>query len=146
MISSRGCGDSVPVPSNSVTICRVIRKVNCHGRVVICSYFSPQCKSSLCIIHTRVPKTDRIHFGEIRKTFKHAFCGQINSLLCIEWFEHFCKDQELRLITISTSEVASLNKIVSVYDISKPLIHAYNEHDPQKLWILNAPYNSIKSC
>ena len=73
LISSRGCGDSVPVPSNSVTICRVIRKVDCHGRVVTYFSFSPQCKSSSCIIYTRVPKTDRIHFGEIKKTFKHVF-------------------------------------------------------------------------
>ena len=72
--------------------------------------------------------------------FQHKFCGNTNSLVYVQWFEKFSRDLSSSLIFVYTSETASqLNPIVHISDLSKPLIHGYDDEEEGKLWILNAP-------
>ena len=74
---------------------------------------------------------------------------------------HICKadkayisrDMSSSLIFVNTSETTShMNPIVHISDLSKPIIHAYDNQEEAKLWILNAPLsfcpvlNSRCSC
>ena len=66
--------------------------------------------------------------------FKHSFGCKLRTLLFIHWFNSSKKDPESALHYV---DVKSHNRcvcsVVSTEDVSKPLIHAFDQEEPNKL-------------
>lgn len=127
-------------PENVIMSRSFLTKVDSHGRHIRYSPYSPKSKHSSCIVYMHSTVDKRVMFGDIKMAFQHKFCGITNSLVYVQWFEKFSRDMSSSLIFINTSETTPhMNPIVHISDLSKPLIHAYDNEEEGKLWILNAP-------
>ena len=74
-----------------------------------------------------------IHFGRIQFIFKHRFNG-VHTLVKVCWFDGFVKDVESGLVFIDLkSNNAMLSTIVSLDEVSRPLIHAIDDNDHNTL-------------
>ena len=147
--TSVSCSETVPAseifvvehcPENVITSRNFLVKVDSHGRHIRYSPYSPTLKHSSCIVYMHSPIARQVVFGEIKMAFQHKFHGNTDSLIYVHWFDKFSRDMSSNLIFVHTSETAShINPIVHISDLSKPLIHAYDNEGEGKLWILNAP-------
>ena len=87
-----------------------------------------------------VPHTDCIMvFGRIKYIFSHEFIGHVHILAYVHWYDTSTIDKETGLKSISlTSTNKSQPNVVSLHYLSRPLLHAVDENNPSKLWILNS--------
>ena len=74
-------------------------------------------------------------FGRIRMIFKHKFNNKEKVLVYVTWFDSVL-DRESGLYTLDLQSQLQLPAIVTICDLSRPLIHAYN-HEDNQVWILN---------
>lgn len=76
-------------------------------------------------------------FGRIQMIFKHRFNRNERILVYVTWFEStFDLQSGLYSLDTEFQLQAPLPPIISIYDLSKPLIHAC-ETKPNRVWILN---------
>ena len=80
-------------------------------------------------------------FGRIQMIFKHKFDGK----LFVHWFSTSTEDPESGLyFTDVKSHDCCVCSVVSIADVSNPLIHAIDHENLNKLWILNYhAYNNL---
>ena len=77
-------------------------------------------------------------FGRIQFMFDHMFNSHLHTLACVCWYDRHNTDRDSGLIQVST--ISSTSTIVPFSYLSRPLIHAIDEKDTNKLWILNSPF------
>ena len=77
-------------------------------------------------------------FGRIQFIFNHTLNNNTHTLAYVHWFEDAVVDSisDLFHVNIKTRN-NSVQAIVYLTQLSKPLIHATDEVDDDKLWILN---------
>ena len=78
-----------------------------------------------------------VQFGRIQFIFKHTFNDRVHTLVKVRWFNGFVKHIESGLAFIDLNSNSLLSPIVCLDEVSRPLIHAVDDSDPKKLWILN---------
>ena len=76
-----------------------------------------------------------IKFGRIQMIFRHIFNHNERVLAYITWFESTL-DRDSGLYTLDLQSQLQFPAIVSIRDLSRPLVHAYDQEDNQ-VWILN---------
>ena len=55
----------------------------------------------------------------------------------MKWYNGFMVDRESGLLYINLKSYSISNPVVLLKDLVRPLIHAVDEAEPDKLWILN---------
>ena len=77
-------------------------------------------------------------FGRIQFIFNHTLDSETHTLACVHWFEDAVVDSVSGLFHVNTNtRNTSVQEIVYLAHLSNPLIHATDEADAHKLWILN---------
>lgn len=105
--------------------CTFVTKRDNHGRHIRYSSDDPKFKHSSCIVYTQPDKSsEQVVLGKITKTFQHAFNGRVNDFLFVCWYGQFEREKESNLIVNTHIEHSFLNPIISVSDVSKPLVYA----------------------
>ena len=83
-------------------------------------------------------RSSRRTFGRIKFIFEHQFNNKIHTLASVHWYDDSIVDQASGLIYVNTTTTnRSVSRVVHLSDISKPLVHAVDELDEDKLWFLN---------
>ena len=83
-------------------------------------------------------RSSRSTFGRIQFIFEHQFNNNIHTLVSIHWYDDSIVDQASGLIYVNSKTTnRSVSRVVNLSDISKPLVHAVDELDVNKLWFLN---------
>ena len=86
-------------------------------------------------IHLR---SSRSTFGRIQFLFEHRFHNKVHTFASVRWYADSTVDQASGLIYVNTKAInRSVSNVVHLRDISKPLVHAVDELDEDKLWFLN---------
>ena len=89
-------------------------------------------------VHHKVGLVNGIKsFGRIQFMFDHMFNGHLHTLACVCWYDGHTTERDSGLVQVS--KTSSTLTIVPFSDLSRPLIHAIDENDKNKLWILNSP-------
>ena len=91
----------------------------------------------MCIKPDIIDTIDVI-FGRITFLFEHNFNNTTSSLAYVHWFDGYSVDSDsgLRIVNVhSLSKVIS--PIVSVHQLSNPLIYAVDHQHNNKVWIIN---------
>ena len=92
-------------------------------------------KSSYISLKTRSTTNT---FGRIQFIFTHSFMNKTHTLACVHWFEDAVIDSISGLCHVNVNTTnSSVQAIVYLTQLSKPLIHATDEVSDDKLWILN---------
>lgn len=76
-------------------------------------------------------------FGRIQFIFDHRFRNKVHTFASVHWYDDAIVDQASGLIHVNTTINRSVSNVVHLRDISKPLVHAVDELDQDKLWFLN---------
>lgn len=76
-------------------------------------------------------------FGRIQMIFKHSFNHCERVLAYVHCFDQPERDTDSGLYTVSLNSSANINKVVSLTDLSRPIVHAVDCDDPNRLWVLN---------
>ena len=77
-------------------------------------------------------------FGRIDFIFDHSFNNKNHTLACVHWYEDSLTDSTSGLFHVNRkTKNNSVPAIVYLTQLSKPLIHATDEINEDKLWILN---------
>ena len=78
------------------------------------------------------------NFGRIQFIFEHNFNSNTQTFVCVHWYDSAttCQTSGLKYVNVETQNT-SLPDIAYLKDVSKPLVHAKDDIDPNKLWILN---------
>ena len=106
---------------------------NMYGRTVLLS--SREADSALSFSSYVLARlSDKLVFGRIEFFFHHTFCRSRNTLAYVCWFDHPQQDSESGLWYVDAKCESSLNPIVSVSNLSSPLVTAT---DCDRLWILS---------
>lgn len=122
-------------PDKSITCRNFVVKVDRHGSTYsLFTLFSNIQTLIVYCVHT-------LSYDWTSCPFLHKFRGKTYSFVHVCWFKKFSRDPSSNLIIVNTSEIASHNPIAHVSDLSKPLIHAFDEEEEDKVWILNAPHS-----
>ena len=106
-----------------IVLCKFHTKCDNHGRVMY-SADNPASKHSSCIIYSQAATSKQVLFGKIIKTFWHLFSDHVHFLLHVMWYDLFEREKESKIIVVDTSKQSSFNPIISIADVSKPLIYA----------------------
>ena len=62
----------------------------------------------------------------------------MNALVKVCFFDGFTRDEESGLVFVDLNSSSSmLSPVVSLDEVSRPLIHAVDDLDSSKLWILD---------
>ena len=132
--------DTVQVEERGIVSCKFHTKCDKHGRVTTYSADNPVSTHSSCMIYSQTTTSKQVIFGKIVKTFRHNFNGNANSLLHVMWYDCFECEKESKIIVVDTSKRSSFNPIISINDVSKPLVYAC-DNENSKLYILSCPPN-----
>ena len=92
-------------------------------------------------IHINSPGHPMDHdiFGRIKFIFLSKFNGNKHVLAYMHWYNRSTTDQETSLKYFHlSSHNRSIPSIVPLTALSKPLIHAIDDNNPDKLWIINS--------
>lgn len=77
-------------------------------------------------------------FGRIQFIFDHTVDDKTHTLACVHWYEDSVVDTISGLIYVNVKTRSSaIQSLVYITQLSKPLVHATDEADGDKLWILN---------
>lgn len=98
------------------------------------SYVAWRSKSSCAAVATS--NTDLV-FGRIQLILKHRFNSCEHLLAYIHWFDQPEHDAESGLYTVALNSSANHCKVVPLSDLSRPIVHAIDCDDPNKLWVLD---------
>lgn len=78
---------------------------------------------------------DTLMYGRVLTIFRHVFLSSPTVFLYIAWFDDPVVDTETNLNYVL---IASQNQsIIPINAMLKPLVVAFDEEEPEKLWILN---------
>lgn len=124
-------------PSKEVTRYKVYTLKGQHNRSIRFGSVLSEHENSVHVSsYVHLNKT--LTYGRIQFIFEHCFNNKTHTLVCVHWYDRTttCQSSGLKYVNVSTQNV-SLPEIVYLTDISKPLVHAKDEADPNKLWILN---------
>ena len=132
-------------PSKSIAALPVYVKQDEHGRKVKYSTATADDPASsftssyvaLKAFTTDERATHHVVFGRIQMIFKHCFNQCERVLAYVHWFDRPQRDVESGLYTVNLNSFASVHKVVSLTDLSRPIAHAVDCDDPNKLWLLN---------
>jgi hypothetical protein len=75
--------------------------------------------------------------GRIQMIFKHRFNEHERLFAYLHCFDPPERDMESGLHTVSLNSSSITHTVVPLSDLSRPIIHAVDSHDPNKLWLLN---------
>lgn len=82
--------------------------------------------------------SQRHTFGRIKFIFTHNFDNRRHILACVHWYADSITDHTSGLVCVDQRTINKrISSIVFLTDISKPLVHALDDCDKEKLWILN---------
>lgn len=132
-------------PSDSISSLPVLFMQDEHGRKIKYSTLrsddpTSTIASSYVALHLHnsagVSSGDVVN-GQIHMLFKHQFNKTEHILAYVYWFKKFERDIESGLYTATLNSYCDCCKVVSLSDLSRPLIHAIDCHDPNMLWLLN---------
>lgn len=88
-------------------------------------------------VHLKTRHTNET-FGRIQFIFDHTFNNKNHTLACVHWYEDSMTDSNSGLFHVNVKTKNNLvPTIVYLTQLSKPLIHATDELNEDKLWILN---------
>ena len=73
--------------------------------------------------------------GHIVTIFEHSFLSTTNAFAYVSWFDGPYTDSEINLVFVLTS--SQTQSITPIGSLSKPLVVAYDDEEPDKLWILS---------
>lgn len=77
-------------------------------------------------------------FGQIQMIFKHKFNQRQHILAYVHWFDQSERDRESGLHTVTLDSSCNACKVASIFDLSRPVVHALDCHEQNKLWLLNS--------
>ena len=75
--------------------------------------------------------------GRIQMIFKHRFNEHERLFAYLHCFDRPECDMQSGLHTVSLNSSSSTHTVVPLADLSRPIIHAVDSDDPNKLWLLN---------
>ena len=75
-------------------------------------------------------QTNRVHF-------EHEFNENKHIIAYMKWYNGFTVDRESGLLYIDLKSYSTSTPVVLLEDLGRPLIHAIDEAEPDKLGILN---------
>ena len=79
--------------------------------------------------------TEGIRVGRIICLFEHVHFSHATTFAYISWFDGPFTECDSNLLYVLTD--TQIQSVISVASLSKPLITAFDEEEPGKLWILN---------
>ena len=85
--------------------------------------------------YVSVSETDDTKVGAIISLFRHEHEEQTTTFAEVSWFNGPIVDSESKLCYVLTT--SQTQSIVPVLTLSRPLLVAFDEQEPGKLWILN---------
>lgn len=129
-------------PNDTVTLYKVYTTKDKHRRSVRYGSMIAETSSTVRVssyVHLRSDQAiDCEAFGRIKYIFCSNFNGNTHVLAYIHWYKKSTTDLEsgLKYFQLS-SHNKSMPAIVPLTALSKPLIHALDEDNPDRLWIIN---------
>lgn len=79
--------------------------------------------------------TNGIRVGRIISLFDHAYSAHTSTFAYVSWFEGPFVEEDSKLWFVDTTVQSQF--VIPVTSLSKPLVTAFDEEEPGKLWILN---------
>ena len=130
----------LPGPKEQTQKCSTLMTYHMCGRKI--KYSSKESDKSTAgfsssYVCTKNIESEKVIFGQIEFLFKHPFGGTLSRLAYVHWFSDHVVDRESGLVWINLNSCSSKNPITSLKILSPPLIHAADESDVNKVWILN---------
>ena len=111
-----------------------------HGRAIrygSCSSERANTSTNSSYVYIRTSSPPVVCFGQIEFIFEHEFNEKKRIIAYMKWYNGFMVDRESGLLYINLKSYSISNPVVLLKDLVRPLIHAVDEAEPDKLWILN---------
>ena len=128
-------------PSDSITSYPIFFNRDKHGRKVKYStanaddFTSSFASSYIALLPQSCAGVSTL-CGQIQTIFKHQFNQKEYLLAYVHWFKEIERDIESGLHTVVLNSSASFCRVVRLSDLSRPIIHAIDCDDPNKLWLI----------
>ena len=127
-------------PSDQILKCSTLIVSHRSGRKI--KYSSEESDKSTAgfsssYVCTKIRDSETVLFGRIQFLFKHSFNDNISNLACVHWFNGYSVDRESGLLCVNINSLSPQNPITVLNKLSPPLIHAVDENNVNKIWILN---------
>lgn len=122
----------------SITRYKVYTTKDTHGRSIKYGSTLSEHANSVHVSSYVHLKTSPNTFGRIQFIFEHKFGNVVHTLACVHWYDDSTIDVRSGLKQINVKTLNSMiSSVVHMRDTSKPLVHAIDDVDEDKLWILN---------
>ncbi len=125
-------------PGSEITKQRSATSVNRHGRLVRFSSKESDKPNSACASSYVCLHQSRL-YGRISFFFEHTFLETTSILAFVHWFDGHSCDTDSGLLYVNQESKSSECPVVSIGQLSKPLVTATDPDIPGKLWFLNNP-------
>ena len=128
-------------PNDTVTLYKVYTTKDKHRRSVRYGSMIAEKSSTVRVssyVHLCSGRTiDCEAFGRIKFIFCSNFNGNAHVLAYIHWYKSTTNQESGLKYSQLSSHNKSMPTIVPLTALSKPLIHALDEDNPDRLWIIN---------
>jgi hypothetical protein len=118
---------------NAVHVKRLSNRDSNGRQIIFRTVENDYCSSHCSYVSSLI--NDILKVGQILTIFHHTFNSCTTTFVYISWFQDlFCDgDSNLSYVYTGTHTLS----IVPVSTLSHPLVTAFDEEEPEKLWILN---------
>ena len=106
-----------------------------HRRTVKLTTTETELEQSHSRSYVSIAGTDGTQVGCIISIFNHDHASHTTTFAEVSWFDGPITDRESKLCYVLTT--AQSQSVVPIISLSRPLITAFDEHEPGKLWVLN---------